>query len=269
MRSVVSGGNPDLWVKWRKALPRVRPDLSGVVVEYPSFVGDFSFTNLRHAKLTTPHFYNVVFFHTDLSYSIIKDTKVILTYGSPPPIRCRNSSFYKAKFNNVKLPYSFFTNTNFKETEITNTVFDYASFKNVSFVKAKIVNSTFDGPIVHANFSGATIIKSKIYGILGAKPGIVDVNFNNATLKECSLSGVITNTTFVNANLSGTEVVPVDLINVNFANANLTNVDFSKAKFKNVIFKNADMKGAKIQRKWYNYIKRQGVRNFDKIIWVG
>ncbi len=32
-------------------------------------------------------------------------------------------------------------------------------------------------------------------------------------------------------------------------------------------YKNADMKGAKIERKYYNYIKKHGVKNFDKIRW--
>ena len=49
----------------------------------------------------------------------------------------------------------------------------------------------------------------------------------------------------------------------NFTNANLTGI----AQLDNAAFTYSDMNGAKIERKWFNYLKTQKVKNFDKIRW--
>jgi uncharacterized protein YjbI with pentapeptide repeats len=151
----------------------------------------------------------------------------------------------------------------FRNAKIINTtLYDIhnSDFRNIKTKGSALYD------IHNSDFRGAYIKNTSICG------EFVNINFSDSKLINCKFNKTFKgiNINFKNSDLNGSVFKKGSLfINVNFVNANLTNVDFSKAKFKNVIFKNADMKGAKIQRKWYNYIKRQGVRNFDKIIWVG
>jgi len=68
----------------------------------------------------------------------------------------------------------------------------------------------------------------------------------------------------IDAKLTGANLTGADLTRANFSNVDLTAVTFTS----NTIFKKATLAGARIQKKWQQFIYSQDVVNFSKIIWV-
>jgi uncharacterized protein YjbI with pentapeptide repeats len=279
LKALMARGLDNYWASWRKKHPHIRPDLSHAVINDLSFGGDFSRVNFKYAKLIDCSIGGADFTGSDFSYSLIKKCYTIVhRLILEASRRFTANRFYEAKIVESNFYGTNFINVSFNEAKLYKSNFDDCSFKKTSFIKAEIVDSTLTIAPVGNNhefyfvdFSNSYIKKTMIFG-----RKFNYISFKNAKIIKCLFGFDQSNAVnFTNADLTGSTFLGCNLLNVNFTNANLINTDFSdkprydKTTFKNVIFKNADMKGAKINRKWYNYIKRQGVRNFDKIIWVG
>ena len=266
----------DAWDQWTKKNPRIKANFSGAVINDVCFTGNFLSANFRNAKISNSVLVNADFIHTDLSHSEIRKINSFLIYPSNrDSFICKNSVFFKANILDSKFISADFSGTNFNESVIQNTEFSSCSIKNSSFVKAKIIKlKLYSNYSNFVDFSNSEIITSTIVAIIPQVDKIHNIKFNHAKIHESTIAGWLYNASFTNADLTNSSFfyfkIPDGsiLTNVNFTNTNLTNVNFQKTKFQNVIFKNADMTGAKLERKWHSYVKKQGVRNFDKIQWM-
>ena len=254
------------WAIWREQNPRVKPDFSSADIKNCLFRGNFSNVNLRYAKLTSCNLIQADFSNSDASFAILKKISIIILSGSKLNSKFNGTNFFKVQILDTKSDCAEFIKANFNESVINNSKIDYGKFRQVSFINAKINNSTLGDDFYLVDFSNSIISKSTFRCDITKK--MDNISFNNAKILDCIFDCSINLATFINSELFGSNLSYLQLTNVNFTNANLTNVNFRKAKFQNVIFKNADMTGAKLERKWYDYVKKQGVRNFDKIQWM-
>ena len=162
---------------------------------------------------------------------------------------------------------SIYKGVNFNKSIITKSNFDFSNFTNCKFKKSRILKSFLGAIFKNCDFSNSKMKKV----ILESK--MIYVNFSNSSIIDSTfVLDTANNLNFRNTNLTNSTFIISRVNKLNFCNSNLTNVWFRNAKsckivFKNVTFKNADMTGTKIDHKYYNYLKKQGVRNFDKIRW--
>jgi uncharacterized protein YjbI with pentapeptide repeats len=250
------------WNKWRKDNPKIKPNISNAKIANVAFLGDFSNVNMKNTKISDSSFLGVDFTSSDLSNCIIKKIDTIIPYGSRAKNIFNNAKLYKINILDVEIDALHFNNVDFRKSHISNSKI-IGIYKNVKLMNAKINNSTLGYDFYTVDISNSDINRS----VFSCSTKMEKVKFNNSKIIECIFIGVLINIDFKNTDMTASRLTYSELLKIDFTNANLTNVNFQKAVFKNVIFKNADMKGAKIERKWYNYIKNQGVRNFDKIKW--
>ncbi len=207
----------------------------------------FNDTNFSEAIIQ-----NCDFGYIDLYYLLgqINDAKYIKKFM--PYADFKKTNFTSAKLINTGFHKINFTKGLFCNSIIKNVNFYYCNLQEVNFNKSIIIDTNFNNELIRSNNIWSPVLANSVI-----KKEIIykQVNLKNQHLL---LSSQLVQATFQNAILT----------NVNFTNANLTNVNFYKSKFQNVIFKNADMTGAKLERKWYDYVKKQGVRNFNKIRWM-
>ena len=261
----------DYWQKWRKQNPYIKPDLSDSEINNCSFQGDFSNVNLLRAKIIGGGMIPpILFINSNLNYSTIANIEVMMLSMSNDKAVFKNTTFNKAKILNSSILGADFYKVNFDESYIDKTKIMSSKFKDISFSNSMIIQSIIEGDFMNVNFSKCQLKETIILVSFIGK--MFNVNFKYARILKCGISGDLQKIDFQNSDITGTSFDyrkgGSTFTNVNFSNANLTNVDFTRATFQNVIFKNADMTGAKLERKWYSYVKKQGVRNFDKIQWM-
>jgi len=246
---------------------------------------------IRNITIETPYVrgnpdkYKTIFFNTKFNHATIIDSKMTMAvyeYVDFSHAILINSKFWVSRFNYPKFNYAKITKSFLGETilfaDFSNAIISSSEIdnkiENTKFYKSNIINTSFGElgyprvrgisktKINNSDFTFSVIKKSRYFA------NIFNTNFSNAKITHTKFIMDFTNhLNFSNTILTGSSFSECNLTNVNFTNANLTNVNFQKAKFDNVIFKNADMTGTKLERKWYNYVKKQGVRNFDKINW--
>ena len=71
-----------------------------------------------------------------------------------------------------------------------------------------------------------------------------------------------------NADLTGANLTNADLIGAILTNANLTGANLTAADLRGADLTNANLYKTIINKRWFDYIKHQEVKNFDEIIWV-
>jgi len=97
----------------------------------------------------------------------------------------------------------------------------------------------------------------------GAK--LIGVNLSRANLTQANLTGAtLTRANFGNAVLNGAQLNRADVRKANFSGANLIGVNFT-----DTIVTDCDMKMAKVGDFWKEFLSKQKIRNFKKIIWSG
>ena len=169
------------------------------------------------------------------------------------------------KFTNFKKVRSFI-----KWHPGLNNRFDYADLSNSKFEDALMQFEIF----IYANLSYTVMTKAHLFLSV-----FTCANLNNVTLKGAFLKSVnfshkyfIPLSDIVEADGRGYSESKVLDSGANLANADLTDSDceeanFIKANLTGIKLKNANLKGARIERKWKNYIATQDVRGFNEIRW--
>ena len=190
--------------------------------------------------------------------------------------------FYSLSLKNVKMRKSNLQETKLLTTNIKNVDLSYSKldrmwFSTLKAEKLQFRNVTFkDGQISGDVIFNLDIRDSILTGISIAVVLFKVSNFSRSIMKNVLIKS---NTRFSAGVFSGADLSKArfvltneDIIHgnskiqffaCNFTNANLTGI----AQLDNAAFTYSDMNGAKIERKWFNYLKTQKVENFDKIRW--
>ena len=283
------------WNKFRRENPE------SLLICYFGFVNmnfrDYDFSNIILKEIAL---YGSDFTDADFTNSTIIKMTIIA------PFAAKNKKFpvfNRTKFNNTKfleceLVFPMFFNTTFRSCKIEKTRFFAIAEGYIKFIDCKISNSniafyaeTFKRRrirahnqktkrvLFHKTLLNKVAIRSLRYKdhIFNEVKGInvefshsdqERIVFKNSVFDNALFFKVVfksvraQNTYFIKSNFKKSKINGV------FTNCYFIGCDFRGAAFSGATFKGCDFRGAKIDRKWYNYIKRQGVSNFDKIVWV-
>lgn len=203
-----------------------------------------------------------------------------------------NKNFDNIDLAGVKFYFLSLKNVKMRKSNLNSTYFDTLCLINIDISQSTLTNAFINSLFYkNSNFSKTNIINGKLMGdkmidvlfidsnLIGSQLSInrtEKTNFSNCIFKRAKIVSDtyfydcnFTNSDFNAANFVYTQTdriggnAKVRFFSCNFTNANLTGI----AQLDNAAFTYSDMNGAKIERKWFNYLKTQGVKNFDKIRW--
>ena len=193
------------------------------------------------------------------------------------------SHFEFANFRNAKLISAILKNTDFscifhfwnshfmtwtkyglerivrdKGADLTNADLTCADLENASFIRAILKETNFSKTIlenavfISADLTSAILKKAKLKKAdFSYMRQFINCRFHFDPMKYEKLNY-----------LSG-----ANLTNADFADADCEDANFIKANLTGTKFKNANLKGARIERKWKDYLATQNVRGFNEIRW--
>ncbi len=121
-----------------------------------------------------------------------------------------------------------------------------------------------------ANLSGSRLFLSNLEGADLSHTNLTGANLSNANLKHARLyKANLSHANFTGADLTKAALRGV-IINgrVSFKDCNLTGVELYGLPLGNIILFNANLDKAVVSKRWISYVKRQKVRNFNKIKWI-
>jgi len=169
--------------------------------------------------------------------------KRVFTGGKLEGINLSGLDFYNANLENINLSRARLVKTNF-------------SFSNLS--RARLTNADLrQADLSAANLSGADLRGANLRG----------ATLRNANLKKANLvEAYLYDADLVDADLRGAVLV------VGVAEGSDMNTIRGELLVTGLVqyihVRNADLAGAAVSVKWKQFIQQQGVRNYDKIIWV-
>ena len=217
-----------VWNKWLHARRRIETMIWKVQLENKILNG----IDLSAVRILVSTFVNIKFKKSNFNKTRFFRNKTINTDFSFSHFSYSDMSgiFIKTKFNCVK----------FYKTEVGSY------FLNCIFDFSHLTNCEIGRNFRNCSFKDVKFIDTKIE--------------SGSTFEEC----IFTNAVFKNIVIIH---VP-GLSETKFQSCNFTHADFSGAvTLNNALFIDCDFNGAKVERKWFNYLKTQKVKNFDKIRW--
>ena len=196
-------------------------------------------------------------------------------------INLSNFRIYNCSFINTKFIRAILEEAKFSACKIQNTDFSYSNLNNANinwnlqdsrFISISFNNGLLDAEkITNCNFSNSTMRGARF-----SVSRILYSDFFNCDLKNISIEkeSFFLNCNFTNSDFQSSKFLytqkdriegygKVKFNHCNFTNANLTSI----TQLDNAAFNYSNMKGTKIERKWFNYLKTQKVKNFELINW--
>ncbi len=195
---------------------------------------DLKDKNLNYADLSNMNLSNidlsgVSFINANLSGVNISSTTDLTNTD------LTDSNMTGATIINPILDNTVFNGVNFTDAKISNTDLSSVSLQNTKFSMSSIFNKNFINVILtDTDFSNANFT--------GAKIDFGTVNLKDAILKGANLTGLImTNMDFSGKDLTNTLFINTNLSSSNFSNSTLVNADFSGSNLNNTSFNKADL----------------------------
>jgi uncharacterized protein YjbI with pentapeptide repeats len=151
-----------------------------------------------------------------------------------------------------------FYNTNLEKINLSRSKLVKANFSFSNLKSSKLINADLRlADLSAADLSGADMRGANLrYAVLQnavlAKANLVETYFYDANLSDADMRGAI----MVIGVADGSDM---NAIREKLASNGL--VQYTHLR-------NADFAGTAVNIKWKNFIQQQGVRNFDKIVWV-
>lgn len=144
-------------------------------------------------------------------------------------------------------------NINLSRSKLVNANFSFSNLKQARFINADLRRADLSA----ANCTGADL--------RGAN--LMDADLSNAMLKKTNLVGAY----FYGANLSDADMRDAIMV-IGVPEGSDMTVIHETMNLSGLVqyahFRNADFSGTAVSMKWKNFIKQQGVRNYNKIIWA-
>lgn len=208
---------------------------------YPQFLLIWKIVN---QGLNNENLSEINFNQANLKGSKIKNTLLknsLFSLVNLAQAHLRSVDFSKARLVNVNLDQSNlsqvnfsncdFSQVNFRESYLKEIDFSYANLNQVSFYKANLTKVSFQNATFNQVYFNQAILDN------------IDMSYVNFSDSKINLSNLdLSNSKFIQANLTG----------INFENSNLSKVNFSGANLSNANLKNANLKGTKLTLATYN-----------------
>jgi len=151
--------------------------------------------------------------------------------------------FYNANLENINLSRAQLVQTNFSFSNLTNAKLTNADLRQADLSAANLSGADLRG----ANLRNATLRNATLKKANLVEAYLYDADLSDADLRDAVLVVGVADGSDMNAIRN--ELVITGLVQY-------------------LHVRNADMAGAAVSMKWKQFIQQQGVRNFDKIIWV-
>ncbi len=166
--------------------------------------------------------------------------------------------FISKKLEGINLAGLDFYNTNLENinlarARLVKTNLSFCNLRNSRFINADLRESDLSA----ANLTGADLRGANLR----------NTNLKNAVLQKANLAGAY----FYDANLVGADMRDAIMVMGVAEGADMDvimQILDRNGPVQYAHFRSADFTGAAVSGKWKNFIQQQGVRNYDKIIWV-
>lgn len=172
----------DVWNKWRKENPDVKPDLNGAELNKMDFSNaNFSDTRMEFTQLTNSNLTETNFYNAQLFNAFFNRAKVIRTDFTDAQLR--QAVFAQTEFSYPNFFRAGLTGTKFFSTNLNNADFIYVFLYDTEFINTNLETvknldeCIFGGPCV---FDHRTLAKSN--------------NLSTKFLRDCGLPDEIVNT---------------------------------------------------------------------------
>jgi uncharacterized protein YjbI with pentapeptide repeats len=142
---------------------------------------------------------------------------------------------------------------NLSRSKLVKTNFSFSNLKNTKFINTDLRFADLSAAdLTGADLRGANLRYANLHNTVLAKANLVETYFYDADLSGADLRGTV----MVSGVPDGSDMKAV----IEALNASGL-VQYTHLR-------NADFSGTAVSIKLKNFIQQQGVRNFDKIIWV-
>ncbi len=166
--------------------------------------------------------------------------------------------FISKKLEGINLSGLDFYNTNLEKINLTRarlvkTNFSFCNLRNSRFINADLREADLGA----ANLTGADLRGANLR----------NANLKNAVFKKANLAGVY----FYDASLVGADMRDAIMVIGAAEGADMSvimQILDRNGLVQYAHFRGADFTGAAVSGKWKNFIKQQGVKNYDRIIWA-
>jgi uncharacterized protein YjbI with pentapeptide repeats len=193
------------WNKWRKAKPRIRPDLSGV--------------DLAHASLKGADFHG-----TDLSATILRDADLSM-----------------ADLGAADLTFADLYGANLRGAHLIGAHLRAANLMKATLADAKIGSEVFNA----ADFEGANLSHVDLHGLNLSRARFYRANLTGANLRGATMPWTYLAWAFLrDAQLDKAELKGADLTAADLCNTDLRGADLSLADLTTANLSYADLTGA-------------------------
>jgi uncharacterized protein YjbI with pentapeptide repeats len=136
---------------------------------------------------------------------------------------------------------------NLTRARLVRTSLTFCNLKKARFVNADLrLTDLSASDLSEADLRGANLRNANCHAVILRKAILIDAYFYDADLSGADLRGAVMTADTPDGN-GGKNMLPA----VYFAH-----------------FRNADFSGTAVSAQWKNFILKQGVRNYDKIIWA-
>ncbi len=169
----------------------------------------------------------------------VLDAKDAAGYGEKPVeggVLAMNKDLTGTDYSSQLIPNSTFTrakldNVNWTKTYLNRSAFDSASMTKGVFNQTILTNASARG----ADFSGSNLNDADLTGSMAQGAVFDDTNINVTLLSSAQFSGA----SFVNANIAGSYGDKSIFFSADFTGANISNSDFTKATLDKAVFHKA------------------------------
>ena len=223
---------------------------------------DFSFADLNNANIIQTELKKAIFYHADLSGSVIRGSNFFKANFSEAKLRAVHFSachldeviFQDSYLNQAILSGLCLAKANFERAHLSQAVFNDAYLKEAILIDADLKQANFVGAnLVGANFKGAKIDQTNF-----SRSNLVGANFVGADFKDVGVDQVdfsipkfaddkeMRQTTFAFANLSNANLQGLNLTTACFKGATLDNADLSNTDLQGLDFRETSLQGVNL-----------------------
>jgi len=164
----------DVWNKWRKDHPEIRPDLSDVNLT------QFNNANLSNTNLSDTNLSRTMLAFSDLSGANLQRADIL------------EATLLRANFDGANLDSTCFSFSNLSEASFTNAIFiNRVIINGANLSKADLSNCDLSGAnFSDCNLSKANLSSANLTGTNLSRAILIETNMRNATLTGCSIFGI-------------------------------------------------------------------------------
>ena len=158
------------WNNWRKNNPRIKPNLSGAVIQGVDFTSDPCFAgdvelNLKFADLRKSDFNGSILLGADLQEAHLEEAYLMrtdLSYANISRACLAGANLYKANLRNSDFTFADLRRAHLYGADLSRTNFDCADLENADLRNSTLVETKFTG---NTNLNGCWVYGISVWRI--------------------------------------------------------------------------------------------------------